>query len=139
MAIAERRVRTRALELQGEEIEDKFRERASKEECEEAERQQAEELRLSQEEQRRLVAEWCEVGMGKLPPGFPLERKAEVLEKLRARLRVCDLSAEPNSLTDQLIDSVIASFVGPWERQEEIARFTVRKLDSVETDAMIPS
>jgi hypothetical protein len=121
LAVVERVVKTRGLELQLEQIEDKFRERAGKEEREEAEREAAQAAEDAEYEQRRLLEAWCIAGIGELPADFPEERHVDVVKALRTTLKENgDLTNE--ALIQKVVNSVIKGFVGRWEREKEIER-----------------
>jgi hypothetical protein len=117
VAITANQIRKRRLELEAEELEDRFRERAEKQEKIEEQRLQQAIAREAAEDHRQLIQEWTEYSLNRVPPNAPHEVKTDVYHAVEQTLK--SMSLDCPSIIRSLVDAAVEGVLAPWKRKAQ--------------------
>lgn len=121
VTITENRLRKRKVELEAEEVEDRFRERARCQEAEQAaQRQRAAEV-AARSHRQQWENKWITLALELVPRDAPPELKIDVnrcVGEVLAQIR----PDHPDSIIKNLVDAAVEKALAPWRRGQKIDR-----------------
>jgi hypothetical protein len=129
LAVAEKRLKRRRLELGIEQIEDAFRERESRMLAELEEKQRVEAKEQARQSRKKWLDSWERWGLSLVPSGMPADCRLSVHREIQRALS--DLRADQSEeITRDLVRAAVAKTVGPHQQRQELRESMRKAVDS---------